>query len=134
MNLLFVYGTLQKGRIKKVLPQVAPFMKKLANGFVKAVLFDMGDYPAAKPTKAVDKKVFGELIEIVADVENVLKALDEYEEVKKDDAANSLYIRKKAEVTIDSGEKFKAWIYWYNQEVKSLKEIKSGVFRKRNKV
>ncbi len=130
MNKLFVYGTLRSSRIQSVIPGVAPYMKKMGMGYVKAKLFDLGEYPGAVNAEKPDK-VFGEIIEISPDkLKFVLNALDEYEEINKN-PSKSLFQRRMTIVNTDNGKRIKAWIYWYNKEVNGFKEIKSGIYKKR---
>jgi gamma-glutamylcyclotransferase (GGCT)/AIG2-like uncharacterized protein YtfP len=130
MNKLFVYGTLRSSRIQSVIPELAPYMKKKGMGYVKAKLFDIGEYPAAINSGKTDK-VFGEIIEITPDkLKFVLNALDEYEEVDKN-PSKSLFNRKMTMVNTDEGKRIRAWIYWYNKNVDGFKEIKGGIYKKR---
>jgi gamma-glutamylcyclotransferase (GGCT)/AIG2-like uncharacterized protein YtfP len=133
MNKLFVYGTLRSSRINSVIPEVAPYIKKTAKGYVKAKLFDLGEYPGAVNADKADK-VYGEVIEINPDkLKFVLDALDEYEEVDKN-PLKSLFQRKQTLVSTDEGKRMMAWIYWYNKDVNGLKEIKGGVYRKKKNI
>jgi gamma-glutamylcyclotransferase (GGCT)/AIG2-like uncharacterized protein YtfP len=135
MNNLFVYGTLRKGRISTFLPQIAPFLKAKTKGFVKGRLFDVGEFPAAKPSSLSSKKVYGDLVEITPGrINDVLHALDNYEEIDISTPENSLFKRDIVDVITNNGDKIKAWIYWYNKDIQGLNEIKDGIYRKRKSV
>ncbi|MFT3680305.1 MAG: gamma-glutamylcyclotransferase family protein [Ferruginibacter sp.] len=128
LNKLFVYGTLRSSSIHTVMPAVALYMKKKNSGYVKARLFDTGEYPGAVNTGSTGK-VYGEVIEIErSKLSFVLEALDEYEEIDSDDS-RSLFRRERTDVHTTEGKTIKAWIYWYNKEVNGLKEIKSGNYK-----
>ena len=133
MNKLFVYGTLRSNGINTVMPEVAPYMKKNGQGYVKAKLFDLGEYPAAVNTDKAEK-VYGEIIEILPDkLKFVLAALDEYEEVDKN-PSKSLFNRKMTLVNTDEGKRIRAWIYWYNKNTDGHREIKGGIYKKKKNI
>jgi gamma-glutamylcyclotransferase (GGCT)/AIG2-like uncharacterized protein YtfP len=135
MNKLFVYGTLRNGRINSSLPQIAPYLKSKAKGFVNGRLFDVGEFPAAKPSNLSSKKVYGDLVEITPHkINDVLRALDNYEEIDISNPEKSLFKRDVVDVTTNNGNKIKAWIYWYNKNVQELNEIKDGIYRKRKNI
>lgn len=132
MNRLFVYGTLKNSRIKEAVPEIAPFIKVKVRGFVRGKLFDTGDYPAAVPDKGGRKKVYGEILEITDNkLDEVLKILDEYEEYSPRNIKSSLFVRDAVNVNTRNDKQLKSWIYWFNGEIKNLKEIKDGIYRKR---
>ncbi|MFN0082422.1 MAG: gamma-glutamylcyclotransferase [Ferruginibacter sp.] len=132
MNRIFVYGTLRNGMLNQVVPQVSAYIHADAKGFVNGRLFDTGEYPAAKPNKLNQTKVYGDVL-LVDDsqIENVLNVLDNYEEINEHEPEKSLFKRKLVDVNITSGKKIRAWIYWYNRDIKGFKELKSGIYRKR---
>lgn len=133
MNKLFVYGTLRKSRIQSVIPEVAPFVKNKGNGFIRATLFDLGDYPGAVDL-GLTTRVHGDILEISPDkLDFVLTALDKYEEINTD-PEKSLFKRAKALVNTKDGKKLFAWVYWYNKDINGAREIKSGIYRKRKTV
>jgi gamma-glutamylcyclotransferase (GGCT)/AIG2-like uncharacterized protein YtfP len=135
MNNLFVYGTLKNRIINDFLPEIAPFLKRKSRGFVKGKLFNAGEFPAAQPTNLPAKKVYGDLVEIHPDkIKDVLQTLDEYEEIDISNPQNSLFKRDVVSVVTNQGDKVQAWIYWYNQDVQGLNEIKDGIYRKRKSV
>lgn len=132
MNKLFVYGTLRNSRIKDAVPEIAPYIKVRQKGFVRGKLFDVGSYPAAIPYKNSGKKVYGEILEIDnSKLEEVLRILDEYEEYSPADKKSSLFVRDAVNVNTNDDKRLKSWIYWFNGEIKNLKEIKDGIYRKR---
>lgn len=130
MNKLFVYGTLKSANISLVVPEIAPYIIRKGKGFVKAKLFDLGEYPGAVNLQPTNK-VYGEIVEIMPEkLDFVLDVLDQYEEVDKNPDI-SLFKRAKALVNTTEGKKIYAWVYWYNKNVGKSKEIKSGIYRKR---
>lgn len=132
MNRIFVYGTLRNGMLNQVVPEVSSYIHADAKGFVNGRLFDTGEYPAAKPNKTSQTKVYGDVLMVDDNqLQNVLNVLDEYEEIDEDHPQKSLFKRKLVDVNIANGKKIKAWIYWYNKDIKGFKELKSGIYRKR---
>ncbi len=130
MNKLFVYGTLRSNTINSVIPEVSPYLKRKGSGYVKAKLFDLGEYPGAVNTVKTDK-VYGDIVEITPEkLTFVLEELDKYEEVNKN-PSKSLFKRAITFVNTAEGKRVKAWIYWYNQETDGYNVIKGGVYKKR---
>ncbi len=134
MNKLFVYGTLKNANINRVVPEIAPYIKRCGKGFVKANLFDMGEYPGAVNVKRTNKVVYGELVEIFPEkLDFVLDFLDEYEEVHVN-PKKALFKRAKTLVNLAEGKKVFAWVYWYNKKTDNNREIKSGIYRNRKTI
>ena len=130
MNKLFVYGTLKNANINRVVPGIAPYIKRRGKGFIKAKLFDLGEYPGATNQKNTNK-VYGEIVEIKPEkLEFVLDFLDDYEEVHAN-PKKALFKRAKTLVNTEDGKRIYAWVYWYNKSTDQNKEIKSGIYRKR---
>ena len=130
MNNLFVYGTLRNGRLQNFVPEVASFVETKGKGFVNGLLFNAGEFPVAKRTKVDTQKVYGDLLEIKEGKEkDVLRLLDEYEEIDNENPKKSLFVRNLVKVKTNKGEILNAWIYWYNKEVEGLKLIKDGIYR-----
>ncbi len=135
MNNLFVYGTLRKGRLEAIVPEISGLLTIKTRGYVKGKLFDAGNYPAATPNGNANQKVYGEVVEIEpAKLVYVLSILDEYEEFDVNNPSASLFIRDIVNVKDAKGRQIKSWIYWYNKDVKKLKQIKGGVYRKRKQI
>lgn len=107
-------------------------------GRIRARLFDLEDYPGAKPTTIRSKEVFGEIYEIKPEYfDSVLKELDVYEEFSTDEKKSSLFTRKITPVITEGKVLLDAWVYWYNRRVSGKREIASGDYKKylhRNKL
>ncbi|HEX6845596.1 MAG TPA: gamma-glutamylcyclotransferase family protein, partial [Chitinophagaceae bacterium] len=93
---------------------------------VKGELFDLGTYPAAKPTSA-NNFIIGELYRIRNENEFfwAIGQLDDYEGVNVAFDEMQLYRRDITEVYIDN-KLTNAWIYWYVGDVKNKPVIESG--------
>ena len=119
---LFVYGTLRKGFSHSFLNDIAMDMNLVAKGEINAEFFDIGEYPAALPTKEKNAHIEGDIFEI-NHPRKVLKILDDYEGFDRNDKKNSEYLRKKTNIQLISGDNLEAWVYWYNFPVNPLKKI-----------
>ena len=124
---LFVYGTLMLGYDN-------PFAKKLqktsifkGKGSFTGLLYAVSWYPGAVYSEETITLVFGEVYQMF-NVPELLRDLDEYEDVFEDERA-SLYVRRVVPVRQHNGEIIDCWAYLYNQSVGGLQEIKSGDFR-----
>jgi len=124
---LFVYGTLMKGFEKgwqqKLGAQLA------GQGSIGGRLYDLGDYPGARPDSSESRhRVRGELYRL-ADPKLALTVLDQYEEFFPSQPEKSLFVRTLVSVTLENGRKEDAWAYLYNRAVDETKLIPSGDYR-----
>jgi gamma-glutamylcyclotransferase (GGCT)/AIG2-like uncharacterized protein YtfP len=123
-ELVFFYGTLMTPFNRPGRQRVSSQMAYLGRGTIAAALFDLGLYPAAIPT-ADGSAVRGELYEM-HDPEAVLAALDEIEGFRAAEPDRSLYMRVRAEVTVEDGRVESAWVYFYNAPLGRAERIESG--------
>jgi gamma-glutamylcyclotransferase (GGCT)/AIG2-like uncharacterized protein YtfP len=123
---LFVYGSLRSGFRSPAYEYISRYFDLVGPGKVKGKLFDLGEYPAAKPTDE-NKFVVGELYRIRNENEFgwAIGQLDDYEGVNVGFDEIQLYHRAIAEVYLDD-KTTNAWIYWYHGEVKDKPVIESG--------
>ena len=130
-NKIFVYGTLMEGLLQQVLPDVDRYIQKKRKGRINGRLFDLGDYPGAKPTTVKSKIVHGQIYELNPQfVNDILEKLDDYEEYDPQKKDESLYIRKLTPVIAEDGAISKAWVYWYNKSLYGMTEIQTGDYKK----
>ena len=123
-NYLFVYGTLRKEFGLGLSEKIKQDMILVGDASIRGELYDIGEYPAALPSKDEKSKIIGEIYELIHP-RKVFKLLDEYEGYDKDDLNNSEYYRKKESVTLNNGKEVGAWVYWYNFPIKGKKKIKT---------
>ncbi len=123
---LFVYGSLRSGFRSDAYTYISNFFDFVGNGKVHGKLFDMGKYPAAKPTTE-EFYIKGELYHIKneADFSWAIGQLDVYEGVCVEEDEMQLYYRDIVEVHIGVA-KVPAWIYWFNGGVDNRRFIESG--------
>ena len=120
-ELVFLYGTLmtpfnRTGRLDELL-------SFRGYGTIRAVLFDLGIYPAAVPTD--DGQVSGEVYELHVPLA-ALRILDELEGYRPGDPETSLYTRTRTSVVMDDGTIVYAWAYFYNAPLGRAERIESG--------
>lgn len=123
---VFVYGSLRRGFLHPAYEYISRYFTLVAEAKVKGKLYDMGEYPAAKP---VDEEFFivGELYRINHPDEFVwaIAQLDDYEGLNTEPGEMPLYRRVQATVYL-SGTTEEAWVYWFNGEVQENTWIASG--------
>jgi gamma-glutamylcyclotransferase (GGCT)/AIG2-like uncharacterized protein YtfP len=120
---VFFYGTLMSGFKRPGRTRVDLALSPVGHGWIQAVLFDLGTYPAAIP--ATDSRVRGEVHHLL-EPEAVLHALDEVEGYRPGQPDASLYVRRETPVTLDDGRVADAWVYFYNAPLGQAQWIESG--------
>lgn len=123
---LFVYGSLRSGFRSAAYEYISRHFDLVGDGKVQGTLYDLGDYPAAKPATD-DKFIIGELycIRNKKEFSWAIGQLDDYEGVNVAFDETPLYRRDVADVFIDDTTT-KAWIYWYHGDVEGKPVIESG--------
>src|SRR5262245_37366212 len=111
-DLIFVYGTLLRDvpRSRHDLLESAEFV---ARGHCKAQLLCLGDYPGAVPSTNSQDRVVGEVYRLQGGLSAITR-LDRYEGFVPGSQDGCEFRRELVEVVADSGEKLRAWIYYYN--------------------
>jgi gamma-glutamylcyclotransferase (GGCT)/AIG2-like uncharacterized protein YtfP len=122
-DLVFFYGTLMSGFKRRGRMHVDLALDAVGHGWINAILFDLGIYPAAIP--ATDSRVRGEVHRMLQPVE-VLQALDEIEAYRHEEPDTSLYVRLETPVTLEDGRVEQAWVYFYNAPLGGAQRIESG--------
>ncbi len=114
---LFVYGTLLPGRAPAEIADVVGQLVPLGAGTVRGRLYDLGEYPGVilgeHAAESADE-IPGQLFALPPDP-TVLARLDAYEDFRPDDPAHSLFLRRRAVVTLLDGSVRSSWIYVYNR-------------------
>jgi gamma-glutamylcyclotransferase (GGCT)/AIG2-like uncharacterized protein YtfP len=125
-NLLFVYGTLRSGFKHLSYQYISKYFSLIGNAKVKGYLYDLGEYPAAKPTTD-EAFIIGELYAIKNEAEFywAIEQLDDYEGLNVVENKTPLYYRDLTTVYINNST-IPAWVYWFNGDVLGKEIIKSG--------
>jgi len=123
---LFVYGSLRSGFRSPAYEYISRYFDLIGEAKVKGKLFDLGEYPAAKPTDE-NKFIIGELYKIRSENEFAwaIGQLDDYEGVHVGFDETQLYRRDITEVYV-ADTITKAWIYWYHGDLNDKPVIESG--------
>ena len=126
VQLLFVYGSLRSGFHHPAYEYMARYFQLVGPAVVKGKLYDMGEYPVAKPTTA-DHFIQGELYTLSQDDDfsYVISQIDDYEGLYVEEGETPLYTRELTTAFIND-QSFTAWIYWYNQNIDGLPELATG--------
>jgi gamma-glutamylcyclotransferase (GGCT)/AIG2-like uncharacterized protein YtfP len=123
---LFVYGSLRKGFHHPAYEYISKYFEFVSEAKVKGYLYDMGNFPAAKPTTN-NAYIIGELYELKegADLSWALEQLDDYEGVEPEEGELALYVREVTTVYYKN-QTTEAYIYWFNGPVDDQPFIPSG--------
>ncbi len=123
---LFVYGSLRKSFHHPAYEYITRYFHFIANAKVKAVMVDMGDFPAAGPVE-FDNYIVGELYKIKnqSEFDYAFAQLDDYEGLCVEAGETALFRRELVAVECET-EKINAWVYWYNGNLEGFPIIKSG--------
>lgn len=113
---LFVYGTLHPDRAPKGIRDMVKRMVPMGSGTIAGVLHDLGEYPAVTLNGKQEQRVKGEVFALPNDP-GMLQQFDDYEGYLPDNPSNSLFIRSKRLITLDSGTELLCWVYIYNREL-----------------
>ena len=119
---VFFYGTLMTGFNRRLRIGIDSKLRYVGRGSIKAILFDLGIYPAAVPGEG---RVWGELFE-TDEPDLVLAGLDSIEGYRPGDPEHSLYMRLQSPVTLEDGQTQPAWVYFYNAPLGQASQIPSG--------
>ncbi len=123
---LFVYGSLRKGFHRPAYEYIARYFDFIANAKVKAVMVDMGDFPAAGPVE-FDNYIVGELYKIKnqSEFDYAFAQLDDYEGLCVEAGETALF-RRELVVVESEADNINAWVYWYNGNIEGFPIITSG--------
>ena len=123
---LFVYGSLRSGFRSPAYEYISRYFDLVGEAKVKGELYDLGTYPAARPTDN-NKFIIGELYRIRNEKEFAwaIGQLDDYEGVSFEPDEIQLFRRELVDVFKENATT-SAWIYWYNGSVEGKPFIESG--------
>ena len=122
-TLIFVYGSLRPDIGNAMSKRLQEESTILGPATIKAHLFKLGWYPGIRFVENTDDWVSGYLLNL--NNAESLKWLDEYEGFLPDSPKESLFLRKKTQVSWGGKLTF-AWCYEYNLEPKPGSRVISG--------
>jgi len=144
-NRLFLYGTLMSSFRCEARQRVEPALERIGCGVIRAVLYDLGPYPAALPAPAAishsqsrthsdarawqgnaqENRVRGEVYRML-DPPSVVRELDEFEGYDASRPDSSLFVRVRTTVELVEGGSVDAWVYFYGRPLCGATRIDSG--------
>lgn len=124
---LFAYGTLQPGFAPEPMAALVARLTPVGEGFVRGLLYDLGEYPGAVLDARSDSRIFGTVLRLPDDG-SVLAELDAYEGFAPDCPAASLFVRVVGAVELSTGSAAECWIYLYNRDVGEAAIVPGGRF------
>ena len=126
---LFFYGTLKPNEAPSDIAETVRTLRRVGSATVPGRLYDFGEYPGAVIDQSAKTSIKGELFELPND-DSTLRALDDYEEFNRTDRRNSLFVRTRTVATLQGGRQINAWVYVYNRNPGSARQIASGDYSK----
>jgi gamma-glutamylcyclotransferase (GGCT)/AIG2-like uncharacterized protein YtfP len=125
LDLIFVYGTLRRNARCAMARWLASQGEYIGCGTIPGRLYDVGDYPALRPTRHPSEAVVGDLYRLRRPA-YTLARLDQYEGIGSGQSRPYQYSRECVQVTLKGGECFPAWSYLYMGATARLKRIVHG--------
>ena len=122
---LFLYGSLLPGDAPAEIAPAIAKLRSLGAGTVRGLLYDLGEYPGAVLDDSAGGHIHGAIFELPED-EELLSALDTYEDFHPNDAEGSLFVRMLQPVVFANGELLQCWMYVYNRDPGAARLIPSG--------
>lgn len=122
---LFLYGTLLPGEAPAEIASIVKRFRRLGSAHVRGRLYDFGQFPGAVLDPSSRTMIHGELVALPSD-ERILETLDRYEEFDPSHPKKSLFLRKRAKVSMTDGSSREVWIYVYNRPPGKAKLVRGG--------
>ena len=122
---IFLYGTLLPQHAPEEIAPAVAKLRRLGEGAVRGLLFDLGDYPGAVLDESAAGHIYGTIFEL-PDEEELLSLFDLYEGFDPENVEASLFVRTLCPAALASGEELQCWIYVYNREPLNAHRILSG--------
>jgi gamma-glutamylcyclotransferase (GGCT)/AIG2-like uncharacterized protein YtfP len=126
VTILFVYGTLKRRSRHPMARRLADSARHVGAGTIAGRLFNLGRFPGLKPPRADSDRVYGDVYDLGAEAERLLKEMDAYENAES--PPPTPYEREIAAVALDNGATVTAWVYWYRGDVREDQWLASGSF------
>jgi gamma-glutamylcyclotransferase (GGCT)/AIG2-like uncharacterized protein YtfP len=127
---LFVYGTLMRGRNHPMARRLRSQSDLLGRGWIAAKLYSLGSYPGAVPAAGPASRVYGEALRLRAPAAT-LAWIDAYEGCAPGQPDPQDYARVVVPVTLNSGDKLNAWVYFYQLPIGAARPLANGRFVQR---
>jgi gamma-glutamylcyclotransferase (GGCT)/AIG2-like uncharacterized protein YtfP len=122
---LFVYGTLLGPLGQPMSQRLRRLAEFIGQGSIAASLYQVGWYPGAVPDSRTGERVHGEVY-LLRQPQRLLEELDRYEGCLPRRVGAGPFRRDTTIVSLSSGGRLAAWVYWYERCVTRLERIESG--------
>jgi gamma-glutamylcyclotransferase (GGCT)/AIG2-like uncharacterized protein YtfP len=122
--LVFVYGNLRRGDSAHA--RLRAGAVRLGPATIRGRLYDLGPYPAARPSCRPCERVRGERYRLTRPA--ALAALDSYEDCNPS-AGSAPEYRRALERVDRAGRRHHAWVYWYARPLRGARRAPGGVWR-----
>lgn len=122
---LFVYGTLLRPLAHPMSESLERLAEFVDYATVAGRLYQVDWYPGAVPDSRSGERVRGEVY-LLRQPLHLLEELDRYEGHVSGNSVNGPFRRDTATVSLASGRRLRAWVYWYQHAVTRLERIDSG--------
>lgn len=126
-RLLFVYGTLRRDSAHEMSRFLAAHARHAGAATWQGRLYRISYYPGAVPSADTADSVHGDVYEL-ADADEALVALDDFEGVGPGYAEPWEYERRLETLKLADGREVRGWVYVFNRPVEGLERIPSGDF------
>jgi pyruvate carboxylase len=128
---LFLYGTLRPADAPEEIRPAVQGLRTVDEGSLPGRLYDLGEYPGAVIDLEAEQRILGTVFELPADAA-VLSRMDQYEGFYPGNLGESLFVRVRQRVELESGGSVECWIYEYNQPPLGARVITSGRWRRKD--
>jgi gamma-glutamylcyclotransferase (GGCT)/AIG2-like uncharacterized protein YtfP len=121
----FAYGTLRKNAASPLSALLAREAEFVAQGALRAALYDLGSYPGAVLSDDPFDRVAGDVYWL-RDAQALFDVLDAYEECSQHYKQPHEYRRALVDVATPDAAPLSAWTYLYNRPTGTLQRIAGG--------
>jgi gamma-glutamylcyclotransferase (GGCT)/AIG2-like uncharacterized protein YtfP len=125
---LFVYGTLLPGCAPDEVAHAAAKLRLVGEATVAGKLYDLGHFPGAILSNDPQGRIAG-LVFQLPNGDDILCALDEYEEYFPNAPEMCQFIRIQCNAQMKTGSALPCWIYVYVRDLTGVRRIEDGVWQ-----
>lgn len=126
-DLLFVYGTLRRNARPDIHARFLSGAEFMGEGTATGRLYQISWYPAMVSSGFPEHRVKGEIYRLT-DFEEVITAIDEFEDFDPQQPDRGEYTRRVEPITRLDGSQLNAWLYLFLRDPSNATLIPSGDF------
>lgn len=124
-NYLFVYGTLRQQAKHPMAQWLGQHAQWVTTARLQGCLYAVEGYPGVILSNDPQQQVIGDVY-LLTQPAHVLERLDQYEQCSAEFALPHEYTRQHCTVYDEKQRQITAWVYLYNEDVSTLRCIRSG--------